>query len=241
MFSPGMPEPAITMFLILGIFGVGKLPGIRGAIGKKIKSFKRAVTELDESSPSKKGRMKKEKRYEPLPIHDVKHSPAKQTDRLRGNLPHNDPERGQVCTAVKEFLPTGRERILFVDDDDTVAELNQLRLSRLGYEVVATTSSADALEIFQKEPDAFDLVCIDYVMPDLTGTELAAELLKAKPTIPIILCSGYLGEISPEDIRKMGIRAFLLKPPGKYEIAEAIRRVLDAEFKKGGVLSRPKL
>jgi CheY-like chemotaxis protein len=138
------------------------------------------------------------------------------------------PDQEQVDTAAKESLLGGKERILFVDDDETVAELNQLRLSRLGYKVVATTSSMDALETFRKEPDAFDLVCIDYAMPNLTGTELAGELLKAKPTIPIILCSGYIGEISQEDVEAIGIKAFLLKPPGKYEIAEAIRRVLDA-------------
>ena len=195
-----------------------------------MKRFKGAVTKRDESTASKNGRAKDKKRYEPLLIHDVKHSPAKQTDKLGGKLPHNDPDHEQASPTVKESLPAGKERILFVDDDDTVVELNQLRLSRLGYEVVVTTSSMDALEIFKKEPDAFDLVCIDYAMPNLTGTELAAELLKAKPTIPIILCSGYIGEISPEDIREIGIKAFLLKPPGKYEIAEAIRRVLDARI-----------
>jgi CheY-like chemotaxis protein len=230
MFGPGMPEPAITMFLVLGIFGAGKLPGIRGAIGKRIKSFKRAVTERDEPPASENGRAKEKRRHDPLLMHGVKHSPGRQPDKLGGKLPHEDPDQKQVRTNGKESLLGGKERILFVDDDDTVAELNQLRLSRLGYDVVATTSSMDALQIFQKDPDAFDLVCIDYAMPNLTGTELAAELLKAKPTIPIILCSGYIGEISPEDIQKIGIKAFLLKPPGKYEIAEAIRRVLDVRI-----------
>jgi CheY-like chemotaxis protein len=205
MFGPGMPA--------------GKLSGLRSAIGKGMKSFREAVTKRDGSTVL-------------LFIHDLKHSPAKQTDKLGGKLPHNDRDQEQVCTTVKESLPTGKERVLFVDDDDTVVELNQLRLGRLGYEVIATTSSMDALEIFRKEPDAFDLVCTDYAMPNLTGTELAAELLKARPTIPIILCSGYIGEISPEDIRNIGIKACLLKPPGKYEIAEAIRRVLDARIQE---------
>ena len=117
-------------------------------------------------------------------------------------------------------------RILFVDDDDALVQLNQQRLSRLGYDVVATTSSTDALEIFRREPDAFDLVVTDYAMPDLTGLDLAAELLKAKPTIPIILCTGYVGAISPESVRDAGIKDLLLKPLGKNEAAEAICRVL---------------
>jgi CheY-like chemotaxis protein len=214
MLGPGMPA--------------GKLSGIRGAIGKRMKSFRETVTKWDESNASKNGRAIDKKRFKPLLIHDVKHPPAKQTDKLGGKLPSSDRDQEQMRTTVKESLPTGKERVLFVDDDDTVVELNQLRLSRLGYEVVATTSSMDALEIFQKEPDAFDLVCTDYAMPNFTGTELAVELLKTKPTIPIILCSGYIGEVSPEDLKEIGIKAFLLKPPGKYEIAETIRRVLDA-------------
>ena len=75
----------------------------------------------------------------------------------------------------------GKERILIVDDEDMLVELNEQRLSRLGYEVVATTSSMEALAIFRKEPDAFDLVITDYTMPNLTGMDLAVELLKVRP------------------------------------------------------------
>jgi two-component system, cell cycle sensor histidine kinase and response regulator CckA len=63
-------------------------------------------------------------------------------------------------------------------------------------------------------------------MPDLTGLDLAAELLKAKPTIPIILCTGYVGAISPERVQNAGIKALLLKPLGKNEAEETICRVL---------------
>jgi two-component system, cell cycle sensor histidine kinase and response regulator CckA len=121
-------------------------------------------------------------------------------------------------------------RILFVDDDDTLVQLNLQRLSRLGYDVVATTSSVDALEIFRKAPDTFDLVLTDYAMPDLTGLDLAAELLKAKPTIPIILCTGYVGAISPECVQNAGIKTLLLKPLGINEAAEAISRVLTRDI-----------
>jgi two-component system, cell cycle sensor histidine kinase and response regulator CckA len=117
-------------------------------------------------------------------------------------------------------------RILFVDDDDTLVQLNLQRLGRLGYDVIATTSSTDALEIFQREPETFDLVLTDYAMPGLTGLDLAAELLKTKPGIPIILCTGYVGAISPESVHDAGIKALLLKPLGKNEAAEAICRVL---------------
>ena len=82
----------------------------------------------------------------------------------------------------KEALPVtgGKERILIVDDEDILVELNKQRLSRLGYEVVATTSSMEALAIFRKEPDTFDLVITDYTMPNLTGMDLAIGTLENK-------------------------------------------------------------
>ncbi len=87
------------------------------------------------------------------------------------------------------FFPIGREgRILIVDDEDILVELNRQRLSGLGYDVTATTSSLDALQMFGRAQDSFDLVITDETMPHMTGMDLAAELLKAKPGIPIILC-----------------------------------------------------
>ena len=123
----------------------------------------------------------------------------------------------------------GKERILIVDDEDMLVELNEQRLGRLGYEVVATTSSMEALAIFCKEPDTFDLVITDYTMPNLTGMDLAMELLKARATIPIILCTGKSDAVSSEKAKEIGIRGFLMKPLSNRELAEAVRRVLDAK------------
>ena len=135
----------------------------------------------------------------------------------------------QKCPEDSEPLPVirGKERILFVDDEDMLVELNEQRLKRLGYEVVATTSSIDALAIFRKEPESFDLVVTDYTMPNMTGMDLAVELLKVKATIPIILCTGHSEPVSPAQAKQTGIKAFLMKPLGKQELAQAIRRVLD--------------
>ena len=123
----------------------------------------------------------------------------------------------------------GKERILFVDDEDMLVELNEQRLTRLGYDVVVTTSSMDALDICRKDPDGFDLVITDYTMPNITGMDLATELLKVKPAIPIILCTGDSQPVSPERAQEAGIRAILIKPIGGQELAQAIRSVLDAK------------
>lgn len=121
----------------------------------------------------------------------------------------------------------GKECILFVDDEDLNVELNTERLTRLGYEVVATTSSLEALKIFKGEPRRFHLVITDYTMPRMTGVDLAREMLKVRGDIPIILCTGYNDSVSPDRARRAGIREFLLKPQDRQELDRAIRRVLN--------------
>jgi len=139
-------------------------------------------------------------------------------ERKEDLLPQEEPAAGG-----------GRERILFVDDEDILVELNRERLAQLGYEVTATTSVLEAQEIFRKEPGRFDLVIADYTMPDMTGVDLARKLLKARGDIPIILCTGFNDEISADKARKAGIRGFLLKPQSKAELDQTIRRILDAK------------
>ena len=131
--------------------------------------------------------------------------------------------------AVAKVLPIrgGKERILFIDDEDLLVDLYKERLTKLGYEVVASTSSREALELFKKEPQKFDLVITDYTMPNLTGIDLATELLTVRADIPIILCTGHNDNVSPEIVRAAGIREFLMKPQSRDEIAQAIRRVLN--------------
>jgi CheY-like chemotaxis protein len=124
-------------------------------------------------------------------------------------------------------VPSGKECILFVDDEDTLVEMNKQRLSRLGYEVVATIDAREALDLFRREPRKFDLVITDYTMPHMTGMDLAAELLKLRRDIPIILCTGHSEDISPDVAKQAGIREFLMKPTKKRELAGAIRKALD--------------
>ena len=139
-------------------------------------------------------------------------------------------ERPEGPAVIAEPPVTGgKECILFVDDEDLTVELNNERLTQLGYEVVAVTSSLEALKIFKKEPGRFNIVITDYTMPDMTGVDLARKLLRVRSDIPIILCTGYTDGISPDNAKKIGIREFLLKPQGKRGLGLAIRRVLDGE------------
>jgi CheY-like chemotaxis protein len=124
-------------------------------------------------------------------------------------------------------MPTGKERILFVDDEEVVVDANKRILKGLGYVVTTAMGSRDALDMFKKNPDSFDMVITDMTMPNMTGAELAEELLHIRPEIPIILCTGYSHLITPEKARALGIKKFLMKPFSRKEMAEAIRNILD--------------
>lgn len=92
---------------------------------------------------------------------------------------------------TEDFLPTGNERILLIDDESPFVDIGKQMLHHLGYEVVTRTSSAEALELLHSSPDEFDIVITDQTMPQMTGDELAKKLLKLRPGIPIILCTGF--------------------------------------------------
>jgi CheY-like chemotaxis protein len=122
----------------------------------------------------------------------------------------------------------GTGRILFVDDEEAIVEWGQGVLTRLGYTVIASRSSGEALEAFKKD-GAFDLVITDHTMPGMTGLLLAAELLKIRPDLPIILCTGYSESVSRETALGVGIKEFLMKPLSKEQIARSIHKVLQKD------------
>ena len=124
-------------------------------------------------------------------------------------------------------LPGGKERILMVDDERSIVEMNSTILERLGYEVTALSSSTQALELFTSNPQAFDLVITDQTMPELTGADLARRIKALRKEIPVILMTGFSETMDGEKARRMGIRRLLMKPVVKNELAEAIREVMN--------------
>jgi PAS domain S-box-containing protein len=154
---------------------------------------------------------------------------------------YSEPGKGstfKVCLPVIESrfkpeeraespIPKGTERILFIDDEPAIMKLGKQTLESLGYDVVARNSSIEALELFKKKKDRFDLVITDMTMPNMTGEKLAEKLMQIRPDIPVILCTGFSSMIDEQKALDMGIRAFISKPILKREIAEAIRKVLD--------------
>jgi PAS domain S-box-containing protein len=126
-------------------------------------------------------------------------------------------------------LPGGSEKVLLVDDEEAIIAMERQMLKRLGYEVTPCPGSMEALEIFRAGPDQFDLVITDMAMPKLSGDKLAAELIRIRPDIPILLCTGFSEALTEERIKSLGIRGLVLKPIIMKDLALKIRKILDGD------------
>jgi signal transduction histidine kinase/CheY-like chemotaxis protein len=146
---------------------------------------------------------------------------------FRVYLPQTEREVQHLSEKIDDS-PTGNERILLVDDEASVADVTKQRVEQLGYRVTAKTSSEEALTLFREQAGQFDLVITDQTMPGLTGEKFSQELLKIRPDLPIIICSGYSSKMDAEKANLIGISAFIMKPADMIELAVTIRRVLDA-------------
>ena len=152
-----------------------------------------------------------------------------------------------VGTSIRVYLPIstdlapapiagslsarGTERVLVVDDEPMVRKLTERMLRRLGYQVVAASDGDEALCTFEADPDAFDLVVMDVVMPRLGGPEAFARMRALRPRLRALFVSGYAGEAS-------GLSALLLepgflllqKPFTAQKLAEEVRRVIETTW-----------
>ena len=117
-------------------------------------------------------------------------------------------------------------KVLVVDDEVAVTTYMSELLTTNNYEVTAVNSSKTALELFQSNPDVYEIVISDQTMPELTGAELASELLQQHPELPIILCSGYSATIDEKAAHEIGIKAYMEKPVDSAKLLNTIRELL---------------
>ncbi|MCB9494655.1 MAG: AAA family ATPase [Desulfobacteraceae bacterium] len=128
----------------------------------------------------------------------------------------------------KHYNPiTGGEQILFVDDEEILAELMEELLQESGYKVKCVNSSVEALNLFNENPDKYDIIITDMTMPVMTGVKLCKEIFKVRPDIPAIICTGYSEAIPEKSFENTGIRKKLLKPFNIEELNTAIRDILE--------------
>ncbi len=134
-------------------------------------------------------------------------------------------------------LPAGRERVLIVEDEKVQAETLEKALYKLGYKAKALEGSLKALALFRQDPAAFDAVITDQSMPGMNGIDLAREILKIRPGLPVVLCTGYSEEVDADSARAAGIAGFIMKPYSIRDLATAIRQGL-RERPKAAPVSR---
>jgi signal transduction histidine kinase/ActR/RegA family two-component response regulator len=138
-------------------------------------------------------------------------------------------EKVETEVKAEEPLPTGTEHILFVDDEESFADMGKQLMERLGYKVTVKLNGNEALEAFRSKPDKFDLVIADYDMPKMTGDVLTKELLNIREDIPVIISTGYGHLITDGEIETKGVKVFIMKPFDMRQIAKTIRDVLDGK------------
>ena len=123
-------------------------------------------------------------------------------------------------------LPGSGERVLFIDDEPMLCSAADKLLTRLNYVVTTKTSAIEALKLFRADPTAFDLVITDLTMPGMTGVDVAAQVLLARPGMPLILATGFNANWTLDALRKLGIHDLVMKPLSLATLSTRMRSAL---------------
>jgi len=140
----------------------------------------------------------------------------------------------QIVASIKshvvrqmEEMPVGTERILLVDDEEFVLDLERAILEKLGYRVTAFQDPVEALAVYDKYMDDFDLIMTDMTMPKMNGAQLVAEIIQRNPRADVIICTGFSELINEKKAKALGAKEYVMKPFVLREIAATLRKVLD--------------
>ncbi len=125
------------------------------------------------------------------------------------------------------LMPSGNERIMVVDDEEIIINMEQRFLESCGYQVYAFQDSLKAYQFFIDNSDSIDLIITDMSMPNLTGVQLSRDVLQIKPNMAIILCTGYSDVIDEEKALELGVKEYLIKPIVQMDLAVKVRKTLD--------------
>jgi len=126
-----------------------------------------------------------------------------------------------------ESLPRGTERIMVVDDEETIVRLEKTVLESLGYRVVFFKNSSEALSEYEKNHEDFDLLITDQTMPRMTGVELCKRIAQISSGFPMIICTGHSDTVDEKIAKGIGIKRYIQKPIKLRDLAIQIREVLD--------------
>ena len=116
----------------------------------------------------------------------------------------------------------GNRRILIVEDETSLAEITARHLKKAGYKITIKANGNVALKSFKDTPNSFDLILTDQLMPQMSGTEMAGEILKIQPDIPIIIMTGTLNKSLLQKAQDIGVKKVIIKPISIGELCSAI-------------------
>ena len=140
-----------------------------------------------------------------------------------------------VVVAIADTMPKTHQiacaqgqRVLYVDDEEDLIYLMKRILKRLGYEVIGYTDPVAALQEFRSRPGDFGVVVSDLSMPNMSGFDLAREVLAIRPEIPILLTSGYVRLEDKQEAQRLGIRDLI----PKLNTYEELGKRLDSLFRE---------
>ncbi len=140
------------------------------------------------------------------------------------------PDAGAVArtevTVTTPLLRGTGQHILFVDDEAPLVALNKRLLQHLGYRVTACTAPSAALSMFIDDPWSFSAVMTDMNMPEISGVQLATEVLRVRPDVPVLLASGFITDELQTEAVRLGVAEVLHKPLSIAQLSEALARVL---------------
>jgi len=136
-------------------------------------------------------------------------------------------------TSIRESLIKGSETILLVDDEAIITDATEVMLDKLGYQVVIAKSGEQAVDAVLRKCDEIDLVILDLIMPGMDGGKAFDRIRKIKPSMPVILASGYGMNEQVRLILQRGCNRFIQKPFNISQLSHNIRIVLD-EVKQSG-------
>jgi CheY-like chemotaxis protein len=124
--------------------------------------------------------------------------------------------------------PQGRgQQVLYLDDDESLVLLVKRTLERNGYRVAGYTDSAEALRALAADPGRFDLVVTDYSMPGMSGLDVAREVARIRPGLPVAVTTGYITDELRERAPQAGVRELIYKPDSAEDLCETVQRLLE--------------
>ena len=121
----------------------------------------------------------------------------------------------------------GSETVLFVDDEDMIIEVAEEMFEQLGYKLLIARSGKEAIETYEKNKEQIDIVLLDMIMPDMSGSDTYESLKEIDPDIKVLLASGYSIDGLATEIMDRGCNGFIQKPFKMKELSQKLREILD--------------